>query len=199
MIMRLIISSFLFLVISVFTNVLAQNASFTIYQGKKKLGTITTNKVVDGTKSTYVVNSDVVYYIFKKFHRVSKMQATYQNGVLQSSIAKAFTNDKIEEEGVTTRKSGHYQCKEMGKEKESINESEIRYSISSLYFEEPVNRTNVYSERFLNFGTIEHTGNHVYKVTLNGSSVNYYKYKNGQLDSIDIQRVGFHLQFKRDY
>ena len=195
---KLQLFTFILFTLFFYDNVQAQELTFTVYQGEKELGNIIANKTIADEHTTYTIKSDVTFVVFKKYHRVSTLVATYHDGILESASSTTHTNDKLEEQRITFHDKEKYACTDMNEVSSCPETAKIIFSSANLYYNEPIDKKKVYSERFFTYASIEDIGNHVYKITFGKGKVNYYKYKDGILDSIEVQRLGFHLKFIRN-
>ena len=71
----------------------------------------------------------------------------------------------------------------------------IRYSMLSLYYQEPVNVTKIYSDNFQQYVDVKKINQNTYQLSLPNGNVNYYHYMNGTCVRVDVNQF-YNLQFQ---
>ena len=174
----------------------SQPIEFAVLRGDSQIGEIQASISQKDNFIHYDVVSDVSFRIIWKYNRISGLHVTYINNMLESSLSTAAINDKLKELSRVTKSGSQYDCFIYPNDSFQLK-PDINFSTVRLYFEEPVGISKIYSESFLDFGTLESLGDHVYKLTLPDESINYYTYKNGELTEVSVNRTLFNLTFKR--
>ena len=62
----------------------------------------------------------------------------------------------------------------------------VNYNMLSLYSREPENIDHVYSDDYETFLAIQKTDAHKYKISLADGNYNYYYYKDGVLNLVEV-------------
>ena len=133
-------------------------------------------------RTTYTLISDVkvnlLVYTVKIYYKVISQ---FEGKKLMLSTVDAHTN-RGDFASRTEWKGDHYAitADQYKYKKQTVEPNLIDYSLSSLYFSEPVGRNKVYSEYFGDYFTFSHTAKGTYQARLNNRQDDYL-YENGQL------------------
>ncbi len=173
-----------------------QQVEFTINIGSKEIGEITANKELIQNREVYKVVSDATFRIIWKYHRTSEMTVIYINDTLESSVSINKMNDDVKELSKFWKDDNGYKCHHQ--DKIEMEENPVLFSTVKLYFQEPVNVDSVYSETFLEMSYLEDLGDHQYKLFLPGNRKNTYRYDNGILQEVKVDRT-FDILFKKKF
>jgi len=173
-----------------------QQVEFTINIGSKEIGEITANKELIQNREVYKVVSDATFRIIWKYHRTSEMTVIYINDTLESSVSINKMNDDVKAMSKFWKDDNGYKCHHQGKIE--MEENPVLFSTVKLYFQEPVNVDSVYSETFLEMSYLEDLGDHQYKLFLPGNRKNTYRYDNGILQEVKVDRT-FDILFKKKF
>lgn len=173
------------IIICFFIGVLnAQRAMFDIYLFGNDIGDASLNKEVNG---------DTEVYTFESFTKVSII-VTRTDDYMGKVVVK---NGIVESMSVLNKKNGKKQFwtnitkHDLGYKVESDRgistvSGEIKIFTYKLLYEEPVNITSFFSERFGKYGKILKLEEHKYKFSIAGGEDYTYQYKNGKLYQIDF-------------
>lgn len=160
-------------------------------------GTLVVTKKVQNGLEYYTLESHTkVNYVLGKIKVDHITKSTYKNGQLLNSYVRNEKNDEVEYYSSVDFDGSKYNVtNEKGKKTVSRN---VDYSICLIFFKEPVDKTEVFSERLGEFGKINPKGNHTYEISLsNGDKYTYY-YENGQIVKADapspIGKAHFYLR-----
>jgi hypothetical protein len=168
-------------------NVFAQNKSlnYQIVRNGSKVGTLRFSETTSAGMDYLKMESDVKTRFVFTFIAHALEEAVYVNGVLlRSSIYRQLNgNEKANKQH---QASNRQYIVHKGKETEVLNNFPITYNMLSLYSKEPESVNKVYSDNFETFLAIQQPEPHKYKVTLPDGNYNYYYYKNGILNEIDV-------------
>lgn len=173
-----------------------QQVEFTINIGSKEIGEITANKELIQNREVYKVVSDATFRIIWKYHRTSEMTVIYINDTLESSVSINKMNDDVKALSKFWKDDNGYKCHHQ--DKIEMEENPVLFSTVKLYFQEPVNVDSVYSETFLEMSYLEDLGDHRYKLFLPGNRKNTYRYDNGILQEVKVDRT-FDILFKKKF
>ncbi|MDO6492273.1 MULTISPECIES: DUF6134 family protein [unclassified Cellulophaga] len=164
------------------------------------------NKVVGSLVATKVINGDIISY-----HSFTQIQTkiittvdlkydynvTFNSDKLFNSNVNILLNGKSLAETSTLFRNGEYL---VTKNKKVLKlQDSIVYSTVLLYFKEPINVKECYSEQDGSFNTLVSLGNHKYKKINSKGNENVYVYKNGVLyeATIDGGLINFVIQLKK--
>jgi len=141
----------------------------------------TTSGGVDSLK----VESNVKTKLVSTFIAHGLEYAIFSNGILlQSSIYRQLNGD--EKANKQHRLDNGKYIVYKGKNSKVIKSYPITYNMLSLYSREPENIGNVYSDNYETFLAIQKTGAHRYKISLPDGNYNYYYYKDGVLNLVEV-------------
>ena len=179
--------SLLFLVSLLSVNSYSQNKVLTyqIVRNGNKVGTLRFSETSTGDMDYLKMESDVKTRFVFTFTAHSNEEAIYYNGVLlRSSIYRKLNGT---EKANKQHQAGNQQyIIHAGQRTEVTKNYPITYNMLSLYSKEPGNISQVYSDNFQSFIAIQRTDQHKYKITLPDGNYNYYYYKNGVLNLVEV-------------
>lgn len=110
----------------------------------------------------------------------------YKDGLLQNAVMIRTVNGSTKVSNNILHSPQGYICKNIDGDTVMVKD-EIRHTIATLYFREPVNINRVYSENFLSFLAIKSTGPHTYELSLADGKKNYYTYNNGLCTKVQAE------------
>ena len=173
-----------------------QKLHYKITSNDMEIGNLTISKTKNNANTIYDVTSDSHFKLFITIDLSYKLNAVYQNNELIFSSVTTYVNGKQHNTATTEKKEDHlYILKNNGHETRSYQS--ITYSGVLLYFKEPINIKEVYSEFYTAFNPIQKIGTHKYQLTNseNGNTSEYY-YLNGILQKASIHHtlMTFHLE-----
>ena len=179
--------SLLFLVSLLSVNSYSQNKVLTyqIVRNGNKVGTLRFSETSTGDMDYLKMESDVKTRFVFMFTAHSNEEAIYYNGVLlRSSIYRKL--DGTEKANKQHQAGNQQYIIHAGQRTEVTKNYPITYNMLSLYSKEPGNISQVYSDNFQSFIAIQRTDQHKYKITLPDGNYNYYYYKNGVLNLVEV-------------
>jgi hypothetical protein len=132
------------------------------------------------------MESDVKTRFVFTFTAHASEEAVYNNGILlRSSIYRRLNDSEKANKQHQVTDNRQYLIR-TGKRSELTKTYPITYNMLSLYSKEPENISKVYSDNFQTFLAIEKVASHKYKITLPDGNYNYYYYKNGILNLVEV-------------
>jgi len=165
----------------------SQNKTLTyqIVRNGNIVGTLRFSETSTGDMDHLKMESDVKTRFIFTFTAHSNEEAVYHNGVLlHSSIYRKLNGT---EKANKQHQAGNQQyIIHAGQRTEVTKNYPITYNMLSLYSKEPGNISQVYSDNFQSFIAIQRTDQHKYKITLPDGNYNYYYYKNGVLNLVEV-------------
>jgi hypothetical protein len=121
-------------------------------------------------------------------------EAIYREGLLISSSFYQKINDKEPSDRAMIWKDGSYQftgCQKTSKPPRSP----VEHTVLSLYYKEPVNIGEVFSDNFQQYLPVCRTSSGQYRVDLPNGNSNYYIYQQGNLVRVEVDQPFYALQF----
>ena len=109
-------------------------------------------------------------------------------------------NGKLKEKTNTVKTSDSYHvtfadAKSGAKETAKVSHP-INHTVTSLYYREPVNLKQIYSDRFGKMCPVQKVGSGAYEVMMPDGKKTLYTYAQGQCREVQSEIVGFNLIFR---
>jgi len=158
---------------------------FNIIHKNKVIGSLKAEKIVKDSCTNYKSITHINTRIIKKIQVIHEYEVTFKNQQLTKAKVNISVNNKQQAKTVTAWEQNTYQVFKNEKYQKSISQS-ITYATIQLYFEEPKNVSNCYSEQNGDNNSIIDMGNHVYKKINTKNNENQYYYEKGQLTKATI-------------
>ncbi|MPR35736.1 DUF6134 family protein [Salmonirosea aquatica] len=158
--------------------------------------TITPSRGSDGSENLRVRGAidtflyDVVYVGENRFEK----------GVLKTALSSQEVNGKLKEKTNTVQTSDIYHvtfadAKSASKETAQVPHP-INHTVTSLYYREPVNLKQIYSDRFGKMCPVQKVGTSAYEIVMPDGKKTRYTYADGQCREVQSEIVGFNLIFR---
>lgn len=177
-------------------NMFAQRVVYDVRLAGKDIGEITVSLDKNGKQETYEVKSDVKFKVlWNKYHRLTNNFVLFENEALKTSYSSISMNNELEDSTSLHLSEGVYNCYRHPSENFQIKNALVHYSTVKLYFEEPIGKSLIYSERFLEYCPIKPIGNGKYRLYLPNGKENSYTYENGELVEVFVDRTWFNIRF----
>ena len=170
------------------TDSYSQNKTFNyqIIRNGDKVGSLLFSETSTGDLDCLKMESDVKTRLIFTFTAHASEEAVYNNGILlRSSIYRRLNGTEKANKQHEATGNRQYLIR-TGKTSEFTKTYPITYNMLSLYSKEPENISKVYSDNFQTFLAIEKAASHKYKITLPDGNYNYYYYKNGILNLVEV-------------
>lgn len=166
---------------------------FDIIHKDDLVGSLKATRTAKGSKTIYQSYTSIKKRLIKEIELEYKYDVTFDNSLLKKANVNITINDKPHARTSTVWKNYKFQIVKNEK-KSSFNDS-IEYATILLYFKEPVQIKNCYSEQDGTMNTIVPLGNHSYKKINAKGKENIYYYKKGVLQKaiIDGGIVSFEM------
>ena len=171
----------------------AKLLNYTIMRNGSRVGTLRFSETVASGMDCLNMVSDVKTRFIFTFTAHAHEEAVYFNGVLlRSSIFRQLNgNEKANKQHQADNRQ---YIIHKGADTEITRNFPITYNMLSLYSREPEHVNQVYSDNFETFIAIQQAEPHKYKITLPDGNYNYYYYKNGVLNEIDVHHSLYSAQ-----
>lgn len=148
------------------------------------VGDAALNRTISGNTETYTMESFTKVNIIVTRTDEYFGKVVVKDGVVESMTVLSKKNGKKHFWTNTTKKdNGYYIESDRGV---SSLAGDIKIFTYKLLYNEPINITSFYSERFGKYGKIISLGDHTYKFSIQGGEDYTYKYKDGKLNQIDF-------------
>jgi hypothetical protein len=169
-------------------------AEFIVLRNNEEVGTLIVYQMQEGITTTYTLTSTVRIQALLTLHIRENIINEFENGVLISSMHTREINDFNSIDRVVTKSGEDYVCRD---ETLSHLSSPIRFSIVSLYFHEPRNLYEIYSESFREMISMEKIKPGSYSLLLPNQNRTEYHYENGILIKVDAHTKWGLVTFQR--
>lgn len=157
---------------------------YDIVMKDKVIGSLDTHQKTKGTITTYQSFTSIKTKLLRTIEVDYKYDVTFSKSMLKKAKVSIVVNSREHAETSTLWKNAQYEI--IKDKKESTLQDSIQYTTVLMYFKEPKNIKECYSEQDGTMNTIVSLGNHKYKkINANGKE-NVYFYKNGILHEADI-------------
>lgn len=162
-------------------------------QGSNNIGWVQIDKNDSANTCLIKLGSEIKKRILFMFTIIENQEAFFQNGLMMRSYVYRAINKDIKADKRTLFEGTHYQ---VNKEKSSseVKLNRIDYNFLSLYFLEPVNIKQVYSDNFEQLLNIEKTSDY-YKIKLPDGNTTSYYYTNGICSKVKVEQSLFTIEF----
>lgn len=156
-----------------------EKAEYDVMIWNKKIGKtfVEKNKLSDGS----------IEYIFKTN---ANAKVFFRERTSQADVSIIFKDNELKSGSCKIERDGDWQYVEMKKVngvyeidnngEKLIERNSIPFSVTMLFFEEPVGIDKIWVERLSEYTTVEKVDEHKYKMKVDGK-YNFYTYENGKL------------------
>jgi hypothetical protein len=163
--------------------------NYQIIRNGNKVGSLLFSETSIGELDYLKMESDVKARFIFTFTAHASEEAVYNNGVLlRSSIYRRLNGSEKANKQHQATNNRQYLIR-TGDRSEVTKTYPITYNMLSLYSKEPENISKVYSDNFQTFLAIEKAASHKYKITLPDGNYNYYQYKKGVLNLVEVHHT----------
>lgn len=171
-----------------------QELKYDVIKSGKTIGKINLTRVTNQAYTQMKLHSQVKTSLLVKMHLNSWEESHFKNGMLTYSSVIRELNGREQINRQLRWDRNAYQAHEDGK-KTRLQIAPISNNIIQLYFEEPVNRTTVFSENQKKWVSIIKTGNNNYKLLLPAGDYNEFFYENGICTKVNVHNTFFKASF----
>ncbi len=170
--------------------------TYDVWYGKKIIGELIAEKKVAGNLITYSTESRTQFNLLGKHSIVHKVEASFKNGMLQSSQMSSVKDGKPKNRTQIQWKGDHYEIDENGAVRQE--RSQVTTTSVMLYFMKPSPSAKVLSERDASFKKVEPVSSEMITLTSGKKSDSQdYSYQNGQLQEVLVRNPLFTIHIKR--
>jgi hypothetical protein len=177
---------------------IAQTMHLKILKGDDEIGIIDVRQQEMNDSLAYISTSSLSFKFIWSVEWRSKVISVLKEDFLAWSRLESFLNDKPRDDKLTVKNGSGYLCKDFNEPQDRINSS-IYFTTLMMYFKEPKDINELYSERFQQMVAIQSDEPHVYRIKFPNGDVNHYHYtETGKLLKVDAYRTWFDLVFLPD-
>ena len=186
----------IFFVLSLNTLTLSAQQQLSVYQVKYKgerVGTVNLLKEKQGEKLYYKMTSDIKARFIFSIRVKTSQESIFENGRLTYSTVSRNVNGNEKSLRETKSADNAYLLIKEGKSS-TLTHKTITYNVMSLYYQEPVNISKVYSDNYQQFLSLKKIKPHTYKMELPDGNYNYYTYTNGVCTRVDVFSTMYNME-----
>lgn len=142
------------------------------------------HKIANGIDQFEIESHNEVNYLVGKIKVHHVTRSTFKNGVLQSSYVRNEKDDEVEYYSSVSFDGSTYT---ITNEKEKLtHKGPVTYTICNLFGTEPINQSQVFSERWGVYVPLKKKEEHVYEFKYPDGDKYVYYYENGIVTKADI-------------
>lgn len=182
----------LFMTATVFGQTISnlKTLKYTVYRHGDEVGWINLSKFDAGNRSTISLASEVSFHVLFKFTVKANEKAEFMNGKMVHSYIYRKMNGNVKADKHTWYTDHGYEVEEASVKK-IVDVKNVMYNVDCLYFREPVGISEVYSDNFQQFVTIEKKPKGFYRIKFPDGNTNDYYYKNGVCAVIHVDNTWY--------
>ena len=167
---------------------LAETLHYDVVKDNKKVGYFQIGRAT-GANNDVVIRSESTVRVSMLFtiEVIDKMYALFRNNMLHTATIYRTLNGNVRVNNLTQWQNGKYNLSTKDEKNSGAFAQTIRFTTVSLYFEEPFNLTEVYSEKFQRMVAVKSIGIHKYQLTLPDGNTAKYTYVNGQCSEVEAK------------
>ncbi len=170
--------------------------NYKVMQGGNNIGWVKLDKHDSANTSLILLGSEIKKRMLFLFTIIENQEAFFQNGVMMRSYAYRRINKDVKTDKRTLYDGAHYKVtKEKATSQLALNR--IDNNLLTLYFTEPVNMRQVYSDNFEQMLNIEKTTGGFYRIKLPDGNTTSYYYINGVCSKVKVEQSLFTIEFVR--
>jgi|GEM_PF-4830240 len=158
-----------------------QVLNYTVMGRGDSIGYLTVQREVLGDRVRYRSLNEAQFSLLKSFDIRHELEAVYEDGTLHYSQVIVQVNDNQHYHSEVKWDGNQYQIFKEGEKADSI-QAPVRYSSIQLYFQEPHDHEEVFSEQFGRWQPINRVeGKSSMYILDKQKNKNKYQYQNGQV------------------
>ena len=191
--MRLL--SMIIVLVLIASNLGAQDRKLTynVVRNGNVIGTLDLVESISNNSIHFLLSSDVKTRFIFTFTVKAREESIYKDGIMIYSSVYRNSNGKIKINKQTRFEGGIYQVSNKG-ETSQMKIDPIHYNFHGLYLFEPKQLSVVYSDNFGKYMPIIKMPNNKYKVALPDGNYNYYYYKDGICQKVELYNTLYTAQ-----
>lgn len=174
-----------------------QRLEYDVVKGDKNVGYMIAEKITKGDSVFYYIESETSIKMLLTFTVNYTLEELYVDGKLIKGTAESKLNGNSRTKSRVWIRDNEYVVEVNGYE-EDYSASHIDYSVPELYFSEPGERGDTFSQQFAEDLIIKKDGSHEYTL-YSEDGRNTHTYKNGICTHVKLNRTyaSFYFQLKQ--
>lgn len=196
----MILALYLFDLLFNFTNsVLAdlkstETRTYVVYFQSKDVGTLTVKKITEGKNISYSLESNVKINFITDYNIVESISDEFNNGKLNESKHSRLVNKDVKADNKIIWASTKYVVTDCGKKCKDITDK-ITATAVSIYFLEPTNDVDVYSQNYKSVVKMKKNKTSEFQMNLPENKKATYKYVAGKVHTVESNTLFGSVKF----
>jgi len=174
----------------------SETYTYSILHDNKPIGTIRCEKKQNRDTIEYQFVSQVNMRFIFSLQIEDRIRVSFTGQQLWKASVYRTVNGKVKVDNQTLRIGNQYQVKRAGDKPDWIP-GPLAYSTVCLYFEEPLQKAKVFSEKFQQLISLKALGNSSYQLNLPNGRKTVYKYHKGQCQFVEADTEWARIRFVR--
>ncbi len=174
-----------FLLSSYGPTAITEDFNYNVSLDGRPIGTYKVNKTELNGTSNFRVETTTAAGLIRPSEHKFVLLSSYDESKLIASDMKTWVNQKLENSTVIHWDGNQY-VKQNGEELTEMCNELVTYSSACVYFEEPVNRSTLFYEKYGKDLEVADLGNHRYEVELPNGGVERYTYFDGEVIKVEF-------------
>lgn len=176
--------------------VAGQELRFNIYKGDARVGQIQAHRSTQAGRTSYsIVSQAEISVLWKQIVR-TRMQVEYQGLQLLNCHSSLNLNGSLRDSSHLSLHGGERWAYVHPRPPFRLHSANA-WTTARMYYEEPVGRSSILVESVLQDCPIRRTGPGSYEEVLPNNDRNRYRYVNGELMEVQVDRLLVNLVFRR--
>lgn len=172
-----------------------QPLHYDIVFNNSTIGRLAVTAIASTNGIRYHADGLVMIHLLGEKSMKTLINSTYQDNLLTESSFLDQVNGKTKHDARVIREGTGYRI-QVNEELSRLPNRRISYSAASLYYQEPVGISEVFSERHGQFCKVRPVGNHTYELTQPDGRKNRYRYARGACQEVEVNQRFFKFYFR---
>jgi hypothetical protein len=164
----------------------AQSLNYKVMRKGSEIGWVSVEKKIDSNAAVISFASEIKTSLILTFSSVGKEISEFRNGTLHHSYFYRKMNGKIKADRHTRLNGNNYEV-ENNSEKIKLGIAPVTYNTLCMYFQEPLDRKQVYSDNYQCFLDIKKGSGGGYTITSSDGTSNSFYYTRGVCYRVEIK------------
>ncbi len=173
---------------------MSQELMYTISWKDDSIGYLKASREKVQDNEYYYINSNTEFRVLFRFNLNYQYENEYRKGRLYSASAINSLNQKDRDQSSIIWQNNHYLLR-VNNKSEKLKELDIWFTVSKLYYTEPIGINTIFSERFGEFLTLDKLAKNKYALTKPDGRKNIYFYEKGICRKVIVDNPIITLHF----
>jgi hypothetical protein len=169
--------------------------TYTVSRNGNNIGQMKLSRKISGEDVHLTIKSEVKTRFIMNINVNTIDQAQFNDGTLLYSTVLRTVNGNEKDAKKTRLINNKYEI-QSGSGSVKPFKGHITYNMMMLYFKEPVGITQVYSDSFQQFISINRIGEHIYRLNLPDGNYNDYHFQKGICSKVSVHHSLYEITIK---